>query len=209
MDNPYVFDDTETRRRLDTGELYTDFGPGREVLEEERVRGKELVEQYNATTIRDPERRTAIAHELFASYGKDAWLETPIYCAYGSHTSIGAGCWFNTGTTLIDDASIRIGERVLFGPHVTVATAGHPIDPELRCTGAQFSAAVTIEDEVWVGANVTILPGVTIGRGAVIAAGAVVSAHVPPMTVVGGIPARVIRAIEPGEETAYRPPRSL
>lgn len=62
---------------------------------------------------------------------------------------------------------------------------------------------------MWVGANVTILPGVTVGRGAVIAAGAVVSSHVPPKTVVGGVPARVIRAIEPGEETAYRPPRSL
>ncbi|EEH66308.1 bacterial transferase hexapeptide repeat protein [Actinomyces urogenitalis DSM 15434] len=207
--NPYVFNETETRRRLDTGELYTDFGPGREALEEERNRGKELVERYNATSIRDPEGRAALARELFASFGDGAWLETPIYCAYGSHTTIGEGCWFNTGTTLIDDAAIHIGKRVLFGPHVTVATAGHPIDPELRSTGAQFSAVVTIEDDVWVGANTTILPGVHIGYGSVIAAGAVVSSNVPPMTVVGGLPARVIRTITPGEETAYKPPRSL
>ncbi|WP_280528702.1 DapH/DapD/GlmU-related protein [Actinomyces faecalis] len=90
-----------------------------------------------------------------------------------------------------------------------MATAGHAIDPALRSTGAQFSAVVTIEDDVWVGANATILPGVHIGYGAVIAAGAVVSAHVPPMTVVAGVPARVIRRITPGEETAYKPPRSL
>ena len=206
---PHVFDEAETRRRLNTGELYTDFGPGLEALEAERVRGKELTERFNATTIADPAARTALARELFASFGEGAWLETPIYCAYGSHTAIGAGCWFNTGTTLIDDAEIRIGERVLFGPHVTVVTAGHPLDPALRCTAAQFSAVVTIEDEVWVGANATILPGVTVGRGAVVAAGAVVTAHVPPMTVVAGVPARIIHQITPGETTAYRPPRSL
>ena len=183
---PHVFDEAETRRRLNTGELYTDFGPGLEALEAERVRGKELTERFNATTIADPAARTALARELFASFGEGAWLETPIYCA-----------------------EIRIGERVLFGPHVTVVTAGHPLDPTLRCTAAQFSAVVTIEDEVWVGANATILPGVTVGRGAVVAAGAVVTAHVPPMTVVAGVPARIIRQITPGETTAYRPPRSL
>lgn len=95
MDNPYVFDDAETRRRLNTGELYTDFGPGLEDLEEERNRGKELVERYNATSIRNPEQRAAIAAELFASFGS-SWLEAPIYCAYGSHTTIGDHCWFNT-----------------------------------------------------------------------------------------------------------------
>ena len=207
--SPYVFDEAETRRRLSTGELYTDFGPGLEALEEERVRGKELVERFNATSVRDPGARTAIARELFASFGEHAWLEAPIYCAYGSHTSIGEGCWFNTGATLIDDAEIRIGARVLFGPHVTIATAGHPLAPALRSTAGQFSAVVTIEDEVWVGANATILPGVTIGRGSVVAAGAVVTRSVPPMYVVGGVPARIIRAIDPDEQTAYREPGTL
>ncbi|CAM2951354.1 sugar O-acetyltransferase [Actinomyces slackii] len=208
MDNPYVFDDAETRRRLNTGELYTDFGPGLEDLEEERNRGKELVERYNATSIRNPEQRAAIAAELFASFGS-SWLETPIYCAYGSHTTIGDHCWFNTGTTLIDDAEIRIGNGVLFGPHVTLATAGHPLDPELRLTGAQFSAVITIEDGAWLGANVTVLPGVTIGEGAVVAAGAVVGAHVPPRTVVAGVPARIVRAIIPDDREGFRPPRTL
>ena len=204
--SPYVFDEAETRRRLNTGELYTDFGPGLEALEAERVRGKELVERFNATSIRDPEARTAIARELFAAFGEHAWLETPIYCAYGSHTFIGEGCWFNSGATLIDDAEIRIGARVLLGPRVTIATAGHPLDPALRSTAAQFSAVVTIEDEVWVGANATVLPGVTIGRGSVVAAGAVVTRSVPPMRVVGGVPARVVRVIEPREHTAYTAP---
>jgi len=206
---PHVFDEAETRRRLNTGELYTDFGPGLEALEAERVRGKELTERFNATTIADPAARTARARELFASFGEGAWLETPIYCAYGSHTAIGAGCWFNTGTTLIDDAEIHIGERVLFGPRVTVVTAGHPLDPTLRRTAAQFSAVVTIEDDVWVGANATILPGVRIGRGAVVAAGAGGTAPGPPQTAGAGGPGPAGRQITPGETTAYRPPRSL
>ena len=137
------------RSSLKHGDTATD--EGLEALEAERVRGKELTERFNATTIADPAARTALARELFASFGEGAWLETPIYCAYGSHTAIGAGCWFNTGTTLIDDAEIHIGERVLFGPRVTVVTAGHPLDPTLRRTAAQFSAVVTIEDDVWVG----------------------------------------------------------
>lgn len=204
-----MFDEAETRRRLNSGELYKDWGPGLEALEEERVRGKELVEQLNATSIREPEHRAELARELFADFGEDAWLETPIYCAYGSHTSIGAGSWFNTGMTLIDDAEVRIGAHVLFGPHVTVATAGHPLDPTLRSAGAQYSAPVTIEDDVWVGAGAVILPGVRVGRGAVVAAGAVVTGHVPPMTVVAGVPARVVRQIAPGETTAYKEPRTL
>ncbi|MCL3777272.1 MULTISPECIES: sugar O-acetyltransferase [unclassified Actinomyces] len=205
----YRLDLDETRRRLDTGELYVDFGPGLEDLEEERVRGKELTERYNATTIRDPEARTAVARELFRSFGEGSWIETPIYCAYGSHTSIGDGCWFNTGATFIDDAEIVIGSGVLLGPHVTISTAGHPLDPDLRLTGAQFSATVTIGDRAWLGANVTVLPGVSIGEGAVVAAGAVVTRNVPPMTVVGGVPARVLRRIAPGEETAFRPPQDM
>ena len=115
----------------------------------------------------------------------------------------------SSSSDLIDDAEIRIGARVMLGPRVTIATAGHPLDPALRSTAAQFSAVVTIEDEVWVGANATVLPGVTIGRGSVVAAGAVVTRSVPPMRVVGGVPARVVRVIEPGEQTAYREPGTL
>lgn len=205
----YRFGLEETRRRLNSGELYVDFGPGLEELEEERNLGKELTERYNATSIRNPQGREEVARELFASFGRHAWLETPIYCSYGSHTHIGDFFWANTGATFIDDADIHIGNGVLFGPHVTVATAGHPLDPDIRATAGQFSAPVRIGDRVWVGANVTIMPGVTIGEGAVIGAGSVVTKNVPSMTVVAGVPARVIRTIEPGETTAYNPPADM
>ena len=206
---PYRFDEAETRRRMSIGELYVDSGPGLERLEAERTAGKVRADAYNATSARDVTGRAALLQEIFASCGDDVWIEPPLFVAYGTHTTIGDGSWFNTGTTLVDDAAIRIGREVLLGPHVTISTAGHPLDPQLRSTGAQFSAEITIGDRVWVGANVTILPGVTIGHGAVIAAGAVVTRNVPPMSVVGGVPARVIRMIQDGETTAYRPPADM
>lgn len=187
----FQFDDAETRRRLDSGELYVDFGPGLEELDAQRTRGKVLAERFNATSAADGEARTAIARELFASIGR-SWLETPIYLAYQGHTTIGDDCWFNTGTTIIDDATVTIGDRVLFGPHVTLATAGHPLDAAVRRTFAQYSAPITIGDDCWLGANVTVLPGVTIGEGSVIASGAVVNRDVPPRSLVAGVAGRVL-----------------
>lgn len=205
----YRFDEAETRRRLNSGELYVDFGPGLEQLEEERTRGKERADAYNATSARDVDGRAAMLQEIFRSCGRDVWVEPPLFVAYGTHITIGEGCWFNAGATFVDDADVVIGDGVMFGPHVTVSTAGHPIDPDLRLTAGQFSAPITIGDRAWIGANVTILPGVTIGEAAVVAAGAVVTRNVPPMTVVGGVPARVIRPIRPGETTAYKTPEDM
>ncbi|WP_303323538.1 sugar O-acetyltransferase [Actinomyces radicidentis] len=194
----FQFDDAETRRRLDSGELYVDFGPGLEDLDAQRTRGKVLAERFNATSAADADGRTAIARELFASFGS-SWLETPIYLAYQGHTSIGDECWFNTGTTIIDDATVTIGDRVLLGPHVTLTTAGHPLDAAVRRTWAQYSAPITIGDDCWLGANVTVLPGVTIGDGSVIASGALVNRDVPPRSLVAGVPGRILREITEDE----------
>ncbi|RMI09603.1 sugar O-acetyltransferase [Cellulomonas triticagri] len=191
-------------------ELYTDVGPGLEALEEARVRGKERAREYNALEPRDLANRERLLRETFGSVGEHVWVEPPLYVAYGVHTHVGSGVYLNTGATIVDDSPVHLGDRVMFGPHVTIATAGHPLHPEVRATGAQFSAPVVIEDDVWIGAHVTVLPGVTIGRGSVVAAGAVVAANVPPGVVVGGVPARVLRVItEADREFAYRAPRTL
>lgn len=175
-----------------------DFGPGLEELDAQRARGKLLAERFNATSAADAEARTAIARELFASFG-DSWLETPIYLADQGRTSISDECWFNTGTTMIDDATVTIGDRVLLGPHVTLATVGHPLDPTLRRTWAQYSAPIIIGSDCWLGANVTVLPGATIGEGSVIAAGAVVNADAPPCSLVAGVPGRILRELTDDE----------
>ncbi|WP_267714563.1 sugar O-acetyltransferase [Streptomyces sp. CoH17] len=130
--------------------------------------------------------------------------------AYGSRTHLGDDVYANFGLTLVDDVEVFVGNRVMFAPHVTVSTTGHPVHPDLRRDGTQFSAPVRIEDDVWIGAGALIMPGVTVGRGSVVGAGSVVTAHVPSMTVVAGTPARVLREITDADRTwSHRPPRTL
>lgn len=200
----------EVRRRMRENELYLDFGPGLEALEEARIRGKELADKYNRTSARDGAGRTRLLQRIFARVGQEPWVEPPLHVAYGCHTFFGDHVYANFGLTLIDDSEIQIGNHVLLGPHCTLDTAGHPLDPELRATYAQFSSKITLKDKVWLGANVTVLPGVTIGEGAVVAAGAVVSANVPPRVVVGGVPARILRPLTEADKTfTYQPPKDL
>lgn len=200
----------EVLRRMAAHELYTDYGPGLEALEEQRVRGKELVHELNASHPRDTAGREKILRELLGSVGERVWVEPPLRVMYGNRVHLGDDVYVNVGLTLVDDVEVHVGSRVMFAPNVTVITTGHPVHPELRRDGSQFSAPVRIEDDVWVGAGATILPGVTIGAGSVVGAGAVVTGNVPPGVVVAGVPARVLREITDADrEFRYRPPRDL
>ncbi|WP_320781760.1 sugar O-acetyltransferase [Streptomyces sp. CRN 30] len=202
--------ETETRRRMAAHELYCDGDPGLEALAEERLRGKELADAYNRTGARDQAGRDALLGELFGAVGTGLFIEPPLHVAYGRNTRFGDGVYANFGLTLVDDVEVVVGDRVMFAPHVTVTTTGHPVHPELRRDGTQFSAPVVIEDDVWIGSGAQIMPGVTVGRGSVVGAGSVVTAHVPPMTVVAGTPAQVLRRITDADrEWSYRPPRTL
>ena len=121
-------------------------------------------------------------------------LIPPFYTDCGKNIHIGERVFINTGCTMQDQGGIYIGDEVLLGHHATIVTLNHDQDPEKRID--LHPQPVRIGNRVWLGANVTILPGVTIGDGAIIAAGAVVSKDVPEYTVVGGIPAKIIKKIE-------------
>ncbi len=98
---------------------------------------------------------------------------------------------------------MTIGNNVLIAPNVTISTAGHPIDAEIRASGQQFSLPVTIEDNVWLGSGVIVNPGVTIGRNSVIGAGSVVTKSIPPNVVAVGVPCRVLREITEADKATF------
>lgn len=158
------------------------------------------LDEYNALP-ETPEglaRRTELLHELLASCGDNVTLLPPVHANWGlANVYLGSDVYLNYGATFVDDADIFVGDGCLFGPNVTICTAEHPLSPAERRKGMQYNLPVRIGNDVWVGAGAIILAGVTIGAGAVVAAGAVVNRDVAPLTVVGGVPARVLRTIEP------------
>lgn len=189
-----------TRIKMNIGELYTDMGEG---LPEERRAGKERVYDYNLTRPSEEETRQRMLKDIMGSLGENGWVEPPLRVAYGTHTHIGKNFYANFNLTLVDDATVTIGDNVMFAPNVTLATAGHPIDPDIRITGQQFSQPIVIEDNVWLGAGVIVNPGVTIGRNSVIGAGSVVTKSIPANVVAAGVPCRVMRAISPQDRHAF------
>jgi galactoside O-acetyltransferase len=188
------------REKMKKGMLYTDMGEG---LVEERMRCKELVYDYNLTRPSEETKRHEILKQLLGSVGKEPWIETPFHLAYGSNTHIGDHFYANFNLVVVDDIDVHIGNNVMFAPNVTISATGHPVDPELRKTMAQFSIPVRIEDGVWIGAGVIILPGVTIGANSVIGAGSVVTKDVPANVVAVGNPCRVLREISERDKEYY------
>ena len=118
---------------------------------------------------------------------------TPLYINYGKNTKIGKNVFINFDCTFLDLGGITIDDNVLIAPKVSLLSEGHPLAPGKR--QALMVGHIHIKKNAWIGANATILPGVTIGENAIVAAGAVVSKNVPDNTVVGGIPAKVIKTI--------------
>lgn len=188
------------RRRMEVGELYTDNCEG---LLEERLAGKERVYDYNMTRPSEQALREKLLKQLLGSVGENCWIEPPIRVAYGNHIHIGKNFYGNFNFVVVDDATVTIGDNVMVAPNVTISTAGHPIDPEIRITGQQFSLPVTIEDNVWLGTGVIINPGVTIGRNSVIGAGSVVTKSIPANVVAAGVPCRVLREISAEDKLAF------
>ena len=121
----------------------------------------------------------------------------PLYIDYGKPVTIGKRCFIQQCCTFFGRGGIEIGDDVFIGPKCNLITINHDVNPDNR--SATFGKPIRIEDKVWLGINATVLPGVTLGYGCIVGANSVVTKDVPPMTVVGGVPARVIKNIEPEE----------
>ena len=181
---------TEKEKML-AGETYNGLDPD---LDAERQKAKELLRLYNLTAAA-PERQT-ILQQLLGQIGQNSIIEPPFYCSYGQNIHIGDHVFLNVLCTILDSNEVHIGHHVMIGPAVQIYTAAHLLQAEARIQGWEVAKPIVIEDNVWLGGSVILLPGVRIGRNAVVGAGAVVTRSVPANTVVAGNPARVIREIE-------------
>jgi len=171
-----------------------DYNPLCPQLSNQRKRAKALCFEYNQCHPDQKGKRQQILSKLFNTSHK-AVIEPNFYCDYGYNIDLGKNFYANHNCTILDSAKVTIGDNVMLGPSVTLATASHPLDPDERLLDLGIAQPITIDNNVWIGMGAQILPGVTIGKDAVIAAGAVVTRDVPPATLVAGVPASVIRSL--------------
>ena len=148
--------------------------------------------------------RFAKLREMLAEVGEGTYIESPFYANFGGrHVHLGKYVYANFGATFVDDTHIYIGDYTMMGPNVVIATAGHPVDPDLRRQGLQYNLPVRIGSNCWLGAGVIVLPGVTIGDNTVVGAGSVVTKDLPSGVVAVGNPCRILRPVGERDRMYY------
>ena len=206
-ENRFAMTAEEARARMESGRIYYPSDPS---ILAEQAKYLETVCDYNATRPHEGEKRAALLREMFGAIGENAYIEPPFHANFGGrHVFVGKDFYANFNLTLVDDAEIHIGDGCMFAPNVVIATAAHPIDPELRRAGLQYNLPVTIGNNVWLGAGVIVLPGVTVGDNTVVGAGAVVTKDLPANVVAVGNPARVLREIGEQDKLYYHKDRKV
>lgn len=159
---------------------------------------------YNEIPHVQMDRREAMLRQMFAEVGEGCYIESPFYANFGGHhVHLGNNVYTNFNLTLVDDTHIYIGDCTMIGPNVTIATAGHPIEPGLRIRGLQYNMPVHIGKNCWLGAGVIVMPGVTIGDYTVIGAGSIVTRDIPANVVAVGNPCRVMRPVGERDRQYY------
>ena len=187
--------------KLHSGEIYAPMG---EEIMTEQLRCLDKLYDFNATRPTELKRRGELLREMFAEIGEGCYIEPPLYCNWGGkHVHFGKDVYANFGLTLVDDTHIYIGDNTMLAPRVILATAGHPILPELREQGLQYNMPIHIGKNCWLGAGVIVLPGVTVGDNTVIGAGSVVTKDIPANVVAVGNPCRVLRPIGEKDREFY------
>jgi acetyltransferase-like isoleucine patch superfamily enzyme len=179
--------------QLRNGETIAASNPEAYKLREASFATRKLLVRMN--NAEDPaEIRDLLGQITSSEIDESVALFTPLYINYGKNTKIGKNVFINFDCVFLDLGGITIEDNVLIAPKVSLLSEGHPISPNER--GSLVPGKIHIKKNAWIGAGATILPGVTIGENAVVAAGAVVSKDVPGNTIVGGVPAKIIKSID-------------
>ena len=172
------------------------YNPGDEEIVREQVRYQDKLWEFNQLKPSQYGEKVKYMKEIFAECGDDCYIELPFRANWGGrHVHFGSGIYANFNLTIVDDGHVFVGDKVMFGPNVVVATASHPIEPALRAKGLQFNKDVYIGENTWIGAGVVIVPGVRIGKNTVIGGGSVVTKDIPDNVVAVGNPCRVLREV--------------
>ncbi|MBW3694901.1 sugar O-acetyltransferase [Vibrio sp. T187] len=169
-----------------------------------RQNASNLLQVINQNT--DDSQRCELLKQLMGEISDSSIVRSPFYCEFGKTISIGDNTFINMNVTMLDGAKICIGNNVLIGPNTQLYCASHDLNYLKRRNWETICGPITIEDDVWIGGNVVINQGVTVGTRSVIAANSVVNTDVPPDSLYGGTPAKLIRVIhenelEKGQET--------
>lgn len=189
------------REKIHSGDIYW---PSDESIMTEQLSYLDLMDEYNRTPRRLQKERGEMLKKLFAEVGENCYIESPYFANWGGHhVHLGSNVYANAGLKLVDDTHIYIGDCTMLGPNVVLATAGHPIDPELRGRGLQYNLPVRIGRNCWLGAGVIVMPGVTIGDNTVIGAGSIVTKDIPANVVAVGNPCRVLRPVGQHDREYY------
>ena len=193
--------------KLHDGSIYD---PGDADVLEQQTGYQERLYDYNMTRPGEGARRTRLLAEMFAEIGENCYIEPPLHSNMGGHhVHFGKNIYANYNLTLVDDTHIYVGDYTMFGPNVTIATAGHPILPELRQKGMQYNMPVSIGKNCWIGAGAIILPGITIGDNVVVGAGSVVTKDIPSGVVAVGNPCRILRKVGEHDRKYYFKDRAI
>lgn len=193
--------------KMHNGDLYL---PGDKEIAGWQLECLDKLYDFNNTRPTEQELRQKMLKEMFAEIGECCYIEPPFHSNFGGHhCHFGNYVYANFNLTLVDDTHIYVGDNTMFGPNVVVATAGHPILPDLRNKGYQYNAPVHIGKNCWLGAGVIVLPGITIGDNVVIGAGSVVTKDLPSNVVAVGNPCHVIREVNDHDKEYYFKQRKI
>lgn len=187
--------------KMHNGMLYN---PGDEEILREQTICQELLYDFNQTRPSQGEKRQELLKKMFAEIGENCYIEPPLHANFGGrHIHFGKNIYANYNLTVVDDTHVYVGDYTMFGPNVTIATAGHPIETGLRQKGYQYNIPVRIGKNCWIGAGVVLLPGVTVGDNTVIGAGSVVTRDIPANVVAVGNPCHILREIGEHDREYY------
>ena len=159
-------------------------------------------ELNNLSPFQKPEREKML-HSIIGDLGDGFDILSPFFCDFGENIHIGKNFYANHNLSILDGGRVTIGDFVFIAPNVVITTAGHALDPDQRDRGMEIALPITIGSHVWLGANVSVLPGVTIGDNVVIGAGSVVTKDIPSNVIAVGTPCRVLRPITEEDRAKY------